>query len=199
MVPNVTRRAAELTPTSVCSPLCMCINYRPPQKKKKLSTMIGQLARKSISLSSPSSSSSSPLLSSPLFFSHINFKASHGANETDLQARIDKKTTRMERRHTAVWEWCRQLSVLLESDQTGLARLLHYILAQSKIVWPGTALPLGAQSFTTHRLYCTQRNQLVFRSLHSTHHDSPSLCVQMCVCDCMCECERKRVRRRGRG
>ncbi len=183
--------AAQMTWVSPLPSACAS-----PTGLPTLSTVLGQLARKSITLPSPSSPLST--LPSPLFFSHTNFKASH---TTDLplnssgRESIQKKTrTRKERRHRGVREWCRQLSVLLESDQTGLARLLHYILAQSKIVWPGTALPLGAQSFTTHRLYCTQSNQLAFRSLYSTRDNSPSLCVHVCVCVCVCKKEREKKR-----
>lgn len=158
----------------VFSPLFACAS---PTGLQNCSTLIGQLEKHHpplplLPLSTPPSS---------LFFSHTNFKASHRTELPLNSSGRESIKNRKERWHRGVWEWCRQLSVLLESDQTGLAWLLHYILAQSKIVWPGTALPLGAQSFTTHRLYCTQSNQLAFRSLYSTRDNSPSLCVHVCV------------------
>lgn len=173
MVPNVTRLVVALQHRwSVSSPLRVCITYRA---SKKLSMMIiGQLASPLLPFPLPS------LWSIPLNWTEQNSLWKAAAGE-----KIDNKTRK--KRHRGVWEWCRQLSVLLESDQTGLARLLHYILAQSKIVWPGTALPLGARSFTTHRLYCTQEQPARLQiSLYSTRDNSPSLCVFV----------RKRVRRR---
>lgn len=146
------RRWSGRTPSErFFSPPCMQITYRPP----KLSAVIGQRVRKA-SLSFP------PLSSTLYCFTH------------SLEFLCETKATKTERWHRGL---CRQLSVLLESDQAGVAWLLHYILAQSKIVWPGTALPLGAQSVTTHRLNCTNSNRFVFRSLLN----SPSLRVHVFV------------------
>ena len=105
------------------------------------------------------------------------------------------------RRHGEVWGWCRQLSVLLESDQTGLAWLLHYILAQSKIeVWPGTALPLGARSFTTHRLYCTQSKPARLQTtVQYMRQQSFSVCACVCVCVFVCKEESEKKRGGGEG
>lgn len=156
---------------SSSSRLCMCITCRQPQKMR---TVIGQMARKSIILSSHFALHSTPSL--------LLLQTLRTPLKKKRQICGSKPNNRgEERRHKGVWAWCRQLSVLLESDQTGLAWLLHYILAQSKIVWPGTALPLGAQSFTTHWLYCTQgkpaRLQITVHYMRQVLH-----CMCMCVC-----------------